>query len=124
MMKVDFDDDVIDKLMAKFDAMADGLTQLERTMPEELTNWQREDLKRVKTFTDTPAPLVAFTKVWRRWKKHGWRVPRQRGRPRRGQSKSPKSSAPTITHAILSPKLSNSLHRRMVDLVVRSMTGP
>jgi hypothetical protein len=116
MIKATIDDAEIDKLMARFDAMAEGLSQLEQTMPEELTNWQREDLRRVRTFTDTPAYLIATTKVWRRWRKRAWRVGRrpgwQRGRRR----------APLTSRAILSPKSRDDLHKRMTDLVTRSLT--
>jgi hypothetical protein len=116
-MPVTVDDDAIDRLLAKFDAMAQGLEELQLTMPAELTDWQREDLRRVRTFTDTPASLVATTKVWRRWRKRAWRIgrrPGQRGRRR----------APLMSRAILSPKSRDDLHKRMTDLVVRSVTPP
>jgi hypothetical protein len=120
-MPVTVDDAAIDRLLAKFDSMAQGLEELQLTMPAELTDWQRDDLRRVRTFTDTPAHLVATTKVWRRWRKRAWRVgrrPGQRGR-RRGQ---PRSSASVISRAILSPKSRDDLHKRMTDLVTRSLT--
>jgi hypothetical protein len=107
---VTVDDTAIERLLGRFDSMAEGIAQLEQTMPEELTEWQREDLRRVRTFTDQPEPFVSTTKVWRRWKKRVWRG-RRRGR-----------RAPLASHAILSPKLRASLHKRMTDLVMRSIT--
>jgi hypothetical protein len=115
MLHVEISDAEIEKILERFDAMAAGLAQLEHTMPEELTDWQREDLRRKRTFTDKPAILVATTKVWSRRgraKKMGRRRYRMVKRKRQFHLR---------PSQIMSMKLIEKLHARMIDLVTRSL---
>jgi hypothetical protein len=115
MMNVKIDDAEIQKVLETFDAMVKGLDQLEHTMPEELTKWQREDLHRNRTFTDRPATLVATTKVWSRWG-HRKKTGRRHYRMRKRQHHLRPSQ-------IISTKLVEKLYARMIDLVTSTLAS-
>jgi hypothetical protein len=112
------------KLTARFDSMVEKLNNFgKHAMPDELTNWQSEDMKRHFPNTETPDDKTAATEIFPRS-----RIPSQHKRPSaaarlvplarpKGGSKPPPSTRP-----ILREELWNKLCERMDALLGNKLT--
>jgi hypothetical protein len=117
--------DGIDALTAKISKMADQITALQHTMPQELESWQREDMKRKypNMQVDTAnSETVATTYIWPRSRQPSKNKPRFQG-PRQHL---PVKRGPVVrsNRPILRAELLQKLHDRMLTLVKEAAKWP
>jgi hypothetical protein len=118
----------VDPLVAKFDKLAAQVEALHHDMPDELTAWQVEDMRRKYpniAVTQAPHQTTAETDIWPRSRQEGNR------KQRRAAFKQPKRYrlsgnrvVRSARRAILRPELFAKLQQRMSALIKKAMAWP
>ncbi|MFH0298360.1 hypothetical protein AAFX91_14175 [Bradyrhizobium sp. 31Argb] len=120
-------DDVIN-LVTKFDKLAEQVGNLHQAVPEELTAWQRDDMRRKypnMTVTATGNQTAAVTLIWPRARF-------ERPQPGKQATRGPKvyrprgvvGRQPTSNRPILREELKDQLDQRMLGLTREAMKWP
>jgi hypothetical protein len=97
-------------------------------MPQELENWQRDDMRRQFTNMETPNYVTAETRIWPRSRTYD-KTHRERPLPkrlRRALTSRPRlivgaTGVPSSQRPILRPELFDKLCARMADLMERKL---
>ncbi|SIO49818.1 hypothetical protein SAMN05443247_06555 [Bradyrhizobium erythrophlei] len=125
--------DGLDALLKKFDRFGKQVEELQHSVPQELVDWQREDMRRRypnMTTTSSGHETEASTEIWPRSR----RPSKDQHRP---QHQGPKAYSiihaapsqhrgpvPRSTRPILRVELVRKLHDRMVKLTAEAMKWP
>ena len=121
MIEVTADQTQLQTLLTKFDGLVHRVDDLSQAMPAELTQWQKEDMKRERPNTEIVDDMTAATTIWPRSRLVGPQRPRPKqprlGRPIRTHSGKP----PPSTRPILRPELYDALCARMAALLQKTM---
>jgi hypothetical protein len=125
-MPLQVDVEGADALIDKLDQFAKQISDAEREMPEQLMEWQRDDMRRKFPTVQTNQggnETVAQTSIW----------PRSRTPERRQLRAGPKQARPRVyaprtmvrsTRPILRIELYRKLVERMTALIVKAMKWP
>ncbi|WP_028164119.1 hypothetical protein [Bradyrhizobium elkanii] len=124
-------DDVIN-LVTKFDTLAKQVSNLHQAVPQELTTWQREDMRRKYPNMTVAAPgnqTAAITLIWPRAR---FERPQQSGKQpntaRGPKTYRPKGAGPgrqpASNRPILREVLKDQLDQRMLTLTQEAMQWP
>jgi hypothetical protein len=118
----------VEPLAAKFDKLAAQVEALHHEMPDELTAWQVEDMRRKYpniAVTQAANQTTAETDIWPRSRQEGNR------KQRRAAFKQPKRYrlsgnrvVRSARRAILRPELFAKLQQRMSALIKKAMAWP
>ncbi|WP_338821684.1 hypothetical protein [Bradyrhizobium septentrionale] len=114
----------VDQLLAKLNKYSAQITELHTSMPQELENWQREDMKRQYPNMQVDAgsdQTVAATSIWPRSRAEV----RQR-RHQAPQQHRPKQAGPVVrsNRPILRASLFDQLVKRMKKLLAGATKWP
>jgi hypothetical protein len=119
--------DGVDELLKKLDKYQGQITELHKTVPEELMTWQRDDMRRKYpniAVDDSDDLTVASTEIWPHSRVDEHKKGPKRHRPNRtgpGQHPGP---LPRSTRPILRTELLEKLHDRMTTLTSEAMKWP
>lgn len=112
----DFRLDGVERVVSKMDGMIKSLNELVATeIPEELTDWQTEDMRR-KYPNTTKTDDGAFTRIWPTSRIAGQRPRRFRAAPSKTRM-SGGAKGQKVRRPILRPALLESLVDRMGELL-------
>lgn len=116
----------LDQLLKKFDTFSKQITELHTAMPEELENWQREDMHRKypNTQVDTASnEITATTIIWPRSRKPSKDFHHRQQGPKLYR---PAKRGPVVrsNRPILRAELLKRLWDRMVKLTSEAMKWP
>jgi hypothetical protein len=118
----------VEELVEKLNAVVEHVETMGRsTMPEELTAWQKEDMRRRYANTTTPDDKTAFTEIWPRSRLSGQRQVTHRASSRQlrtAVSRPGGAGRPRSDRQILRPELFEKLCARMRALLAKTMEWP
>ncbi|MCA1452135.1 hypothetical protein I6F35_02760 [Bradyrhizobium sp. BRP22] len=120
-------DDVIN-LVTKFGTLAEQVSNLHQAVPQELTGWQREDMRRKypnMTVTATGNQTAATTLIWPRGRYERPQPGHQAPGPKVYRPRTPQPGRqPVSNRPILREVLKDQLDQRMLNLTQEAMKWP
>jgi hypothetical protein len=123
--------DGVDQLLEKLSKYGGQITELHKTMPEELVTWQRDDMRRKypnEQVATSGNETAASTEIWPRSRLESRNVgPKQHhiahAAPKQHRIRG-SGPAPRSTRPILREELLRKLHDRMLTLTSEAMKWP
>lgn len=116
----------LDPLIAKFDRLAEQITEAKQELPKQLVEWQRVDMRRQYpniAASESGDDTIASTEIW----------PRSRMQQARPHKAAPAQAGPRVylgggrvhsARPILRQELYQKLVERMTELVRKAMKWP